>query len=210
MKKIPVAILGGSFNPPTLSHMHICSEIIKYLPFIKEFWFIPCGGRVDKQVTLGLHRLEMTKLARNMMYPECPFIKVSDVEVKNGPLIPTSFLLRQLDKEYPEKEFHFIIGADLIPTLGKWDDPEYLYQDAKIIILNRLGYTLDLTGQSYRVPKNYTYVGSCNLGTLSSTEARSLLLDLKRDSTFDLCKMLSLIPKCVLEYILLNKLYLEK
>jgi nicotinate-nucleotide adenylyltransferase len=211
MKKVPVAILGGSFDPPTHSHMSICAEVIKNLAFIREFWFIPCGSRTDKKAaTTGEQRLEMTKLARNYVYPECSYIKVSDIEIKHGPLIPTAYLLQKLEKEFPEKEFYFIIGADLIASLSKWDEPEYLYETANIIIFNRIGYELDLSGKSYRIPKKYIYVESTNLGPLSSTETRSLLLTIKRDNTLDLCKLLSLICKSVLEYILMNKLYLTK
>jgi nicotinate (nicotinamide) nucleotide adenylyltransferase len=210
MKKLPVAILGGSFNPPTHSHMNICPEVFAHLPFIKEFWFMPCGSRKDKAITDGKHRLQMVQLARDSMFPKCQQIKVSDREIKNGPLIPTAHLLQMLDSNNKDKSFHFIVGADIIPSLDKWDDSEYLYSSANLIIFSRAGYKLDFSGRSYRVPRNYSYVDSNNIGPLSSTEVRELMMNLKRDDIYDQCKMLSLISKNVLQYIIINKLYLSK
>ena len=46
-KKLKVAILGGSFDPPTISHLQVASETINILGY-DEVWMIPCGRRPDK------------------------------------------------------------------------------------------------------------------------------------------------------------------
>ena len=210
VKKIEVAILGGSFNPPTIGHMSICSEILNFLPNIKEFWFIPCGDRNDKKLSAtAAQRYQMTKLAVASTYPENSFIKVSDIEFNNGKLIPTAYLLQRLGDQYKDRKFHFIIGADLLNQLDKWDEPEYLYNEANIILMSRDGFEIDFSGKSYKIPKNHVYVKSYALGDRSSTDARKKLSTIKRDSAFDLCKLMSLIPKCVLEFVISEKLYLE-
>ena len=45
MKRI--AIFGGSFDPPTISHMQVASETINLLGF-DEVRLVPCGARPDK------------------------------------------------------------------------------------------------------------------------------------------------------------------
>lgn len=57
-----VAIYGGSFNPPTMSHYQIMQMIIEEIKIngesISEVWMIPCGDRTDKKIsTPGEKRL---------------------------------------------------------------------------------------------------------------------------------------------------------
>jgi nicotinic acid mononucleotide adenylyltransferase len=56
--------LGGSFDPPTLAHVQIASEIYNTHEDVDEVWIVPCGdGRGDKSLkTKGLHRLAMLEL----------------------------------------------------------------------------------------------------------------------------------------------------
>ena len=42
-----IGILGGSFDPPTISHLQMCSEVLNLLKF-DEVWMVPCGTRTDK------------------------------------------------------------------------------------------------------------------------------------------------------------------
>lgn len=56
-----VAVYGGSFNPPTMSHFLIMEMILNKVKIgsdpIDEVWMIPCGNRSDKKVTTsGLKR----------------------------------------------------------------------------------------------------------------------------------------------------------
>ncbi len=48
--KKSVAILGGSFDPPTISHLQLASETLNTCPTIDEVWIIPCGSRPDKKL----------------------------------------------------------------------------------------------------------------------------------------------------------------
>ncbi len=59
-----MALLGGSFDPPTLAHVQIASEIYNTHEDVDEVWIIPCGdGRGDKSLrTNGMHRLAMLDL----------------------------------------------------------------------------------------------------------------------------------------------------
>ena len=39
-------------------------------------------------------------------------------------MIPTSYLLYQYEKKYPDIEFSCVIGSDLIPGIQEWEDYE--------------------------------------------------------------------------------------
>ena len=85
--KIKVGILGGSFDPPTISHLQMASETIN-LKIVDEIWMIPCGSRNDKPSLLAVeHRLEMVKHAVKDFFPRDFPIKIDDIEVKNGQMI---------------------------------------------------------------------------------------------------------------------------
>ena len=53
MARKKVAILGGSFDPPTVSHLQLASETLNICAEIDEVWLVPCGERADKK--LGAH-----------------------------------------------------------------------------------------------------------------------------------------------------------
>jgi len=62
----------------------------------------------------------MTKLAVEELYGAFNNIKVNDIEMKNGAMIPTAVLLQTLAKQYPNYEFSFICGSDCMPGLHLW------------------------------------------------------------------------------------------
>jgi len=76
--KKKIAVLGGSFDPPTIAHVQCAAEVYNNCDDVDEVWIIPCGdGRDDKSLkTPGFHRLEMLKLIlRDIIGEEVP-IKV--------------------------------------------------------------------------------------------------------------------------------------
>ena len=72
-----IALLGGSFDPPTIAHVQIAAEIYNNFS-VDEVWIIPCGdGRSDKKLkTSGEHRLAMVNLILKDIIDECVPIKV--------------------------------------------------------------------------------------------------------------------------------------
>jgi nicotinic acid mononucleotide adenylyltransferase len=77
-KPYTVAILGGSFDPPTISHIQIASEIYNTNEDVDEVWITPCGdGRGDKNLkTAGFHRANMVDLILKDIIGDIAPIKV--------------------------------------------------------------------------------------------------------------------------------------
>ena len=95
-----VGILGGSFDPPTISHLQLASEALNVLNF-DEIWMVPCGTREDKNLkSAPQQRLYMVQKALEDYFPQDFPIKVNDIEIKNGPMIPTYFLMKSLEQKY--------------------------------------------------------------------------------------------------------------
>ena len=54
-------------------------------------------------------------------------------------MIPTYELLQQLSDSYPDSEFSFIMGTDLIPSLHLWEGD--MVKDVKYVIIKRKGFS---------------------------------------------------------------------
>lgn len=117
-----IAIFGGSFNPITNAHLNCAAEII-HSKLADEVWITPCGTRPDKPSlrTPSLHRLIMCHLAVDTTFGSRFGVKVCDEEMQAPRNIPTIVLMRRLKTRYPNYEFSFVVGSDLIPTLHEWE-----------------------------------------------------------------------------------------
>ena len=205
IKKKQVAILGGSFDPPTIAHIQIACEIYNTFPSIEEVLLIPCGdGRSDKSLrTPSSHRLKMLNFILEDLLDEKIPIKIDTYEIDKGEYVPTYFLLKDFEKKYPEKEFIFVIGSDLIKGLDKWDEYEKLISEFKFIIIQREGYPMELNNPNYIYPKNYQIMNSINSG--SSTNIRERIKN-KAEGKLSL-GICGLTTKRVINYIEENGLY---
>ena len=73
-----------------------------------------------------------------------PAFKTLDIELKRGGVSYTIYTLRELKQLYPELEFYFIIGADMVNYLPKWEGIEELTTMLHFIGLQRPGSFLEL------------------------------------------------------------------
>lgn len=77
-KKKNIAVLGGTFDPPTISHLQIVCEVYNTFNDIDEVWFVPCGDeRQDKTPEASsFHRLNMIEKLKQDLITESIPIKV--------------------------------------------------------------------------------------------------------------------------------------
>ena len=82
-----IAILGGSFDPPTIAHIQTAAEVYNYFKFIDEVWLVPCGdSRSDKTLKASAkQRKNMLELTKNdIIGEESACVKICGYEVENG------------------------------------------------------------------------------------------------------------------------------
>jgi hypothetical protein len=81
-KRTKVAVLGGAFNPITIAHVQLATEIA-HTGLVDEVWLCPCGPRPDKpnMKTSASDRAIMCELAINTMVTPTFPIKVTKHEV---------------------------------------------------------------------------------------------------------------------------------
>lgn len=62
------------------------------------------------------------------------------IEINNGRSIPTYYLLSVFEEKYPNYDFYFILGSDLLPGFRRWEKGEIMMEEYKFVIIPREGY----------------------------------------------------------------------
>lgn len=137
-----VGIMGGTFDPLHIGHM-MAAEAARDTYALEEVWFMPSHIPPHKHEAgaTGKERLEMVGDA---IQGHSAF-RLLDWEVSRGGVSYTIETVRGLQGDYPEHDFYFIIGADMVQYLPKWQGIEELVQRLTFIGVGRPGTPLDLT-----------------------------------------------------------------
>ena len=141
MKKIKTGIYGGSFNPIHNGHIAIARKMIE-LAGLDEVWLMVSpqnplkhsADLLDEQL-----RLDMTRIALEP-YPQ---LKACDYEFH---LPRPSYMwhtLQSLTRDYPEREFTLLIGADNWAVFDRWYHADDIIAHYPIAIYPRTGYPID-------------------------------------------------------------------
>lgn len=139
MKK--VGIMGGAFDPIHLGHL-IAAEAAREQYRLEEVWFMPSHIPPHKHQAgvSGEQRLRMVEAAISSH----PSFTTLDIELSRGGVSYTIDTIRELRGQYPELELYFIIGADMVNYLPKWEGIEELTGMLRFIGLQRPGSFLEL------------------------------------------------------------------
>ena len=112
-------IYGGSFNPPHLGHVDALRCAVDALRPDRAL-VIPAGMPPHKELAQGspgpADRLTLCRLA----FSAVEGAEVSDLELRRDGKSYTVETLRTLRKEYPEADFIFLVGTDMLLSLEKW------------------------------------------------------------------------------------------
>jgi nicotinate-nucleotide adenylyltransferase len=138
---VKLGVLGGTFNPIHFAHLRLCEELRESLE-LERVLLIPSGEPALKHegVALAVHRLEMARRAT----ASNPQIEVDDLEVRRSGPSYTVDTLQALRARHPTAELWFLVGADTLPELGAWHEPERLFTLANFAVATRPGYAAPL------------------------------------------------------------------
>lgn len=132
-----MGLLGGSFNPGHDGHRHVAQVALRALR-LDEVWLMVSPGNPLKPAR-GMapfaQRLESARrIARDGR------LRASDVEARLGTRI-TWMTMAKLRQRYPGARFVFIIGADNLAQLPRWQRWLRLARLAAFAMLPRPGAT---------------------------------------------------------------------
>ena len=117
-----IAVLFGSFNPLTNSHLSIMKSAVEQLNADKGL-FVATNGKYLKRKTVKINdAFYLTEEERKEMIEKVCMNedKISFYGFELGGMIPSRYkTLCKIQKQYPEAEIYEIMGADKIRTLLK-------------------------------------------------------------------------------------------
>lgn len=133
-----VGILGGTFNPPHISHLIVAEHVRDQLG-LEKIKFIPSFAppHKEKKSTIGSeHRIAMLEKTIS----ENEHFELDLTEIKRKGKSYTFDTIKQLKEQNPETEFYFIIGADMVQDLPNWYKIDELISLVQFVAVNRPGY----------------------------------------------------------------------
>lgn len=190
-----VGIMGGAFDPVHLGHL-LAAEAAREQYGLEEVWFMPSHIPPHKHQAgvSGKQRLEMVEAATRAN----PAFKPLDIELRRGGVSYTVDTIRELRREHPDLDLYFIIGADMVNYLPKWEGIEELTGMLRFIGLQRPGSFLELDALPDHI-QQAVHLADMPLVDISSSLVRKRLAGGK--------SVRYMVPDEVHEYIVRSGLY---
>jgi nicotinate-nucleotide adenylyltransferase len=133
-----IGLFGGTFDPVHNGHLLMAGEVLNTLQ-LDEIWFLPNKippHKQDENTTSSTHRVAMLELATN----DNEKFVLSTFELdRQGPSY-TYDTIMLLKEEFPNVQFYFIIGADMVEFLPNWYNIDELIQIIQFVGVGRPGY----------------------------------------------------------------------
>ena len=181
---IRVAIFGGSFNPPHLSHV-LAAAAVHSTEDVDRILVVPTFRHpFAKALAPFDDRVAMCELAMGWI----PGVSVSRVEEELSGESRTLYTLQHLARLHPDWSMRLVMGADILLEAHKWHRFDEVKKLAPPIVLGRAGF--DVEGAPRAL-----------LPEISSTHVRQCIADGRIED------VRSLVPRTVLARIEERKLY---
>lgn len=147
MRRRRVGLLGGSFNPAHGGHLHISREALKRLALDEVWWLVSPQNPLKPRAGMAplAERLETARaVARDRR------IKVTDIERRLG-TVYTADTLAALTRRFPRLRFVWLMGADNLLQISRWERWENIFRLVPIAVFARPSYSLrSLSGPAAR------------------------------------------------------------
>ncbi len=190
-----IGLLGGTFDPPHLGHLHMAGEAQREL-CLDRVLFVPCNRQPLKKaqpVASPCHRLAMVALA----LASNPGFLVEPMELERGGISYTVETLEALKARRPPDSLFFIIGSDTLSTLPRWLRFKEIFELAEVVVVPRSGFE---PSEHEAAPGDAAFhLLSCPPVAISASAIRKRL---KRGDSID-----GLVPPVVANYITRQGLY---
>jgi nicotinate-nucleotide adenylyltransferase len=148
-----IGILGGTFDPIHLGHLHIANQVASRLK-LQQLQFMPCALPVhrDKPHASAAHRCKMIEMA----IAERPEFRLNSLELqRDGPSYSVDSL-REISR-VSEQSLVLILGADAFNGFANWKSPEEILRLANLVICGRPGFEIDngvFSGNRVQTPQD--------------------------------------------------------
>ena len=138
-----IALIGGSFNPPTATHGLIGTEILR-LGLVDEVWYVPSNthpfaGEQKHKANRATFRARCDMVMGMLEDLKDPRLLICLIETET-PDGYTKSVLSALQGGYPQHEFRWVTGTDCVKDFPKWKHIEWVLENTNLIVYPRQGY----------------------------------------------------------------------
>jgi len=186
-----VGILGGSFDPPHLSHQLLALSALS-LEGLDQLWIIPCADHPDRTKSMSPfeHRLKLCELAFSHFGTSLQVLAIEENMPRPNFTVRT---LEAIASAKPDLKLSLILGSDILNDLHNWQEPEKLEDLCEVVVFLRDGFALPKVPSILKKPRIHA---GFFLPNIQSHFVRA-----------DLAKTKDLLDQKVAEYIQTQGLY---
>lgn len=130
-----VAVFGGTFNPFHIGHYEMLKCLCD-LNFIDKVLLLPDKippHKVCDYMPLDKHRIEMC----DIICKEFSKAELCLVDFEREGKSYTVDTIKSLKEKYPNDDFYFVVGGDMLSTLDKWYNYKELIRETSFIAFER-------------------------------------------------------------------------
>ena len=136
--RLRIGLLGGSFNPAHAGHLHVTEMALKRLRLNQVWWLVSPGNPLKSaagMAPLGDRVRRARDVARDRR------IRVTDIEQRLGTRF-TADTLRALCRRYPHARFVWLMGADNLAQISRWQQWPTIFATVPVAVFDRPSYAL--------------------------------------------------------------------
>ena len=133
-----IGLLGGSFNPAHGGHSHISLEAAARLGLDEVWWLIAPQNPLKPR--RGMAPLGTRLAAARRVIAGDPRLRATAIEDALGTRY-TADTLRALSRCFPRVAFVWIMGADNLAQIDRWDRWTGIFESVPIAVLDRPDYS---------------------------------------------------------------------
>lgn len=132
-----IGLLGGSFDPPHIGHLHATRQALRRVGLDRVWWLVTPGNPLKADAPADLAR----RIAAARALVDDPRVVVTGLEAALRTRY-TADTLRALRRRYPSVRFVWLMGADNLAGFHRWDDWDWIARTVPIAVLPRPGALL--------------------------------------------------------------------
>jgi nicotinate-nucleotide adenylyltransferase len=133
-----IGVLGGSFNPAHEGHLHISKLALKRLDLDQVWWMVSPQNPL-KPVDGMAPQAERMASAQEIATAD-PRIVVTDIESRLNTRYTTD-TLRALLTKFPRVHFIWLMGADNLEQIPRWEKWASIFHMVPIAVFDRATYS---------------------------------------------------------------------
>ncbi len=133
-----VGLLGGSFNPAHAGHRHISEMALKYLKLDEIWWLVSPQNPLKPSAGMAPLKERLASATKQAKHPR---MRAIAIEQELGTRY-TADTLRALQRRFPRTKFVWLMGADNLRQIPRWEAWSSIFHLMPIAVFARPAYDL--------------------------------------------------------------------